>query len=154
MTNKRYGAKNIEWVEQHPNLAIAVANLRGQAGMSEEHIIKAMRREANPASVPSYGDLRAAFDRYQAGHGTIAGQKGKRLAHEKGNLTALTVEEGHSRYRGDRKSQFSDRQRDRQDDKTTMGYLIQAETPAEEFRDPEAYIKWDKDRGYESTPPF
>ena len=91
---------------------------------------------------------RAAFELYDAKHGTIGGKKGLRIDPVSGK-----TEEGHSAYRSRIKSQFSKHQRELLDRKTVAGHLIRFEVPAQEWRDPEALIEFEE-TGYESTPPF
>lgn len=173
MTNLRYGKKNEEWVKNHPHLANAIANLRGQAGMSERAIVETMRgytREnhkgmkfpwgekevgtkfeglVNSKDAPSYGDVRAAFETFRASHLKLHGKSEQRLDFKSG-----LYEEGHSKYRHNIPAQFSANQIERLNRKTVAGYLIHAETPSEEWADPEAYVKWEESQEYDRTPPF
>lgn len=173
MANLRFSKRNEEWVRAHPNLAVAVANLRAQAGMSERAIVETMRgytrkdhRGKNgtwaPSLVgtefeglvgkkeaPSYGDVRAAFAALKAGHLKLDGVSQRRIA-----FKTRTVEEGRSKYRTNLKAQFSAQQVERLNRKTVTGYLIQAETPAAEWADPEAYAEWEESQSYDRTPPF
>lgn len=175
MANLRFSKRNEEWVRANPHLAVVVANLRAQAGMSERAIVETMRgytRENHPRQgkrglwsdtmvgshydglvaknkAPSYGDVRAAFAALKAGHLTLDGKTGQRIDFRKNS-----VEEGHSEYRKNIKSQFSAEQMERLNRKTVAGYLIHAETPATEWADPVAYITWEESQSYERTPPF
>lgn len=167
--------KNRRWVAEHPNLAVAIANLRGQAGMSERAIVETMRgytrtngkrarpdrqwREdkvgthfggvVNAKDAPSYGDVRAAFETFEAKHLTIAGERKRRIA-----FKDRQVEEGSSAYRRKLNDQFSANQVERHNRKTVVGYMIQAEIAPEEWADPDAYIAWEKSQEYDRTPPF
>jgi hypothetical protein len=149
MSYKTVGAKARQWATDHPHLAVAVANLRGQAGMSEDAIYHTLQHAIAEKDRPSIRQLRGAFEQFDVGHLTIAGEKGRRIAYKD-----RRVEEGMSRYRENRKEQYSEQQMDRLNRKLVAGYLIHAEVPAQEWADPDAYIEWEADQSYEATPPF
>lgn len=149
MSYKTVGKKAREWAARHPHLANAVANLRGQAGMSEDAIYHTIRREVAKKDAPSIREIRAAWEAFQVTHERIAGERNRRIS-----FKDREVEEGRSEYRKNRKAQFSARQMDELNRKVVVGYLIRAETPSEEWADPDAYLEWSESRGYDETPPF
>ena len=163
---KTVGKRAHKWAEAHPRLARTIANLRGEAGMSEEAIYytltggslrptkkritqpAAYRGILGPAAKPSIREMRAVFEKYDVGHGTIGGKKGLRIDPETGKPV-----EGHSEYRSRIKAQFSPHQRQLLDRKTTAGHLIRFGVDAQDWRDPEAFIEFEEG-GFDTTPPF
>lgn len=141
--------KNRAWVAAHPHLAVTVANLRGQAGMSEDAIYHTMKREVAKNVAPSIRDIRAAWEEFQVEHLRIAGEKGRRIA-----FKDRAIEEGGSRYLERRKDQFSAKQVDDLNRKLVVGYLIHAETPVAEWADPVAFAGWEEGDPFNPTPPF
>lgn len=147
--------KNKTWAEQHPSIAVAVANMRGQAGMSEDAIYRALRGSPEfkakglVAHPPSIRDIRAAFEEFDATHLRIAGETGRSI-----KFKTRQVEEGHTRYREVRKDQFSARQVAHLNRNYALYFLNQAELSSEEWSDPDAFLLWEGDHDYDYTPPF
>lgn len=147
--------KNYRWVEEHRQLAIAAANLRGQAGMSERDIYETMKKEVAPAHAPDYRDLRAAFKVYHAKHEQFEGMRHRRIDPRTGEVEDLKTK-GPTRFRIRYNAQFGEADTERLLRKTVVGYMIQAKGSdrPEEWRDPEAYIEWERSQSYDETPPF
>lgn len=156
MAVTKLSKKNYKWVEDHKQLAIAAANLRAQAGMSERDIYETMAKEVAAEHAPDYRDLRAAFKVYHANHETVEGMRHRRIDPKTGEVVQLETK-GPTRYRIRLKAQYGPSDTERLKRKTVVGYMIQAKgftDHPEEWRDPEAFVEWAESQSYDETPPF
>lgn len=113
MPYKTVGKKAREWADKHPNLAVAVSNLRGQAGMSENAIYHTLKLEVKKEDAPSIREIRGAWEKFEVEHLTIAGEKNRRIGvphvqgeHARHPIEEFGIQEGKSIYRKRRAAQF------------------------------------------------